>query len=92
MLPIPIDRLPDSFPDRVPNPKFQIGDRVQWNALPTQDFGTITGIQYAPAPHLQAWDWEYTIWLDCCSPSRPWVTIDTAWETDLEPFPSAIHP
>lgn len=64
--------------------KFQIGDRVQWQPTPTQDFGTATGMQYTPASHLGAWAWKYTIWLDAASPSHAWIKADSAWEFDLE--------
>ena len=81
--------LPAAFPRAVSQPKFQLGDRVQWQPKPTRDFGIITGIQYAPAPHLHAWAWQYVIWLDADSPSCTWVITDTAWEADLEAIPIA---
>lgn len=85
-LPLPKESLslPAAFPHTIAPPKFQLGDRVQWQPKPTRDFGIITGIQYAPAPHLQTWAWQYVIWLDADSPSRTWVIADTAWESDLE--------
>lgn len=91
MLSIPLDTLPEGFPHQISNPRFQLGDRVQWQPQPCQDFGTITGIQYAPASHLQAWAWKYIIWLDRHSPSRSWVITDTAWEIDLEPLTAVTH-
>lgn len=78
-----LDTLPADFPHQIANPKFQLGDRVQWHPYPTQDFGTVTGIQYAPASHLYGWGWRYSIWLDPHSPSYAWVKTDTAWEMDL---------
>ncbi len=89
---IPLDDLPQDFPHHTPSPKFQIGDRVQWHPQPTQDFGTVTGIQYAPAPHLHHWTWKYSIWLDRHSPSRLWVKTDTAWEMDLKFLPIVPQP
>ncbi len=89
---IPLDDLPKDFPHHIPTPRFQLGDRVQWQPQPTQDFGTVTGIQYVPAPHLQTWAWKYIIWLDRHSPSRLWILTDTAWETDLEVLPATAHP
>lgn len=89
---IPLNALPADFPDHLPAPNFQIGERVQWRPQPTLDFGTITGLQYAPAHHIQTWAWKYIIWLDCHSPSRLWITTDTAWETDLEPLTTGTHP
>ncbi|HEY9626100.1 MAG TPA: hypothetical protein V6C84_02255 [Coleofasciculaceae cyanobacterium] len=92
MFPITIDALPENFPGYTPTPKFQIGDRVCWYPLPAQDFGIITGLEYAPAAHLQSWAWKYIIWLDRHSPSRLWVITDTAWETDLESLAAVTHP
>jgi hypothetical protein len=69
-------------------PRFKIGDYVQWQALPTRDFGIIIGLQYAPLAHLQQWDWQYVIWLDSYSPSHRWIQSDIAWEISLEPIPS----
>lgn len=92
MLPIHLNILPKGFPNRVPPPKFQMGARVRWRPQPTEDFGTITGIQYAPAQHLQTWAWKYTVWFDLQSPSRLWLMSDTAWEFDLEALPTVPHP
>ena len=78
--------LPKNFPTEIPEPQFQVGACVCWQPLPSQDFGIVTGLQYAPAEHLQAWHWRYVIWLDADSPSRRWTLSDTAWEEDLEPF------
>lgn len=83
----PLDDLPQGFPRHIPNPKFQIGERVQWQPQPSSDFGTITGLQYAPIHAPYRWGWKYTIWLDRHSPSRLWITTDTAWEIDLEFLP-----
>lgn len=78
------DNLPQDFPVTVPPPKFQIGDRVRWQPQPTEDFGTITGLHYAPAQHLESWAWKYTVWLALSSPSQGWISSDSAWEPDLE--------
>lgn len=86
---IPLNALPADFPHQISTPKFQIGDRVRWQPQPTEDFGTVTGIQFAPAQHLQTWTWKYTVWLDLQSPSRLWLVSDTAWETDLEAIPAS---
>lgn len=85
------DTLPADFPQHIPKPRFYIGDYVQWKPLPVQDFGIVTGIQYAPAIHLEAWAWQYTIWLDGDSPSHAWILSDIAWELDLEPIPVLPH-
>lgn len=76
--------LPCSFPKGVSNPKFKIGDRVRFVPMSAEDHGTIVGLQYAPAEHLQDWAWRYSIWLDPQSLSRAWVGSDLAWEDDLE--------
>jgi hypothetical protein len=83
--------LPLDFPASIPEAKFQVGDRVCWQPCPTQDFGTITGLEYAPTFLPGVWRWKYTIWLDLGSPSRAWTLRDTAWEGDLEPI-SALSP
>ena len=76
--------LPNDFPAQTPAPKFQLGDRVRFIPLPAKDYGIIVGLQYAPAEHLQGWEWRYTIWLDPQSPSRAWTDSDLAWEADLQ--------
>jgi len=79
--------LPKGFPATVPSPKFQIGDYVRWQPQPTEDFGIITGLHYAPAQPLQSWVWKYTVWLAPSSPSQHWIRSDMAWESDLELVP-----
>ncbi|MBD2001420.1 hypothetical protein H6G00_33310 [Leptolyngbya sp. FACHB-541] len=76
--------LPEGFPKSTQVPKFSLGDRVQWHPLPSRDFGTITGLLYAPTQQTQSWQWQYTVWLDPQSPSRIWTQSDVAWEEDLE--------
>ncbi len=76
--------LPTSFPDSVVQPRFTIGDRVRFVPMPAEDFGIITGLQCAPAEHLQDWAWGYIVWLDAQSPSHQWACSDFAWEDDLE--------
>ncbi|WP_179228650.1 hypothetical protein [Leptolyngbya ohadii] len=76
--------LPGNFPGSLPTPRFQIGDRVRWHPIPAEDFGVIVGLNYAPAPHLTEWHWQYLVWLDADSPSRAWMNSEVAWEADLE--------
>lgn len=76
--------LPKKFPDEIGQPKFAVGDRVCFVPMPAEDYGIVTGIQYAPAEHLQDWAWRYTIWLDPQSPSHAWTLSDFAWEADLQ--------
>ncbi|HEY9626473.1 MAG TPA: hypothetical protein V6C84_04160 [Coleofasciculaceae cyanobacterium] len=78
-----VNPLIEGFPNYIPDPKLKIGDRVCWHPLPAQDFGIITGLEYAPAEHLQSWSWKYVVWLDPQSPSREWTQQDSAWEDDL---------
>lgn len=76
--------LPNDFLVQTLAPKYAIGDRVRFLLMPAEDFGTVTGFQYAPAEHLQDWAWRYTIWLDPQSPSYAWTPSDLAWEADLQ--------
>ena len=71
--------LPGGFPNNTPSPRFQLGDRV----LLTPDFGTVTGMEYAPSKHLKGWGWRYIILFDRQSPSCGWIGSDLAWEDDL---------
>jgi hypothetical protein len=76
--------LLQGFPPAISQPQFKIGDQVCWHPFPTSDFGMITGLEFAPAKHLQSWEWRYTIWLDPRSPSYGWIYTDIAWEQDLK--------
>lgn len=76
--------LPQTFPRQTQPPKFSLGDRVRFVPMPAEDFGIITGLQFAPAEHLHDWAWRYVVWLDDHSPSREWTCSDLAWEDDLQ--------
>jgi len=76
--------LPPGFPQTASAPKFHLGDRVRFIPMPIEDYGIVTGFQYAPAEHLQDWAWRYTLWLDPQSPSCAWTPSDLAWEDDLQ--------
>lgn len=67
-------------------PKFHLGNRVRWKPMPSTDWGTISGLQYAWANHLSQWQWKYLVWLDPDSPSRAWTPSDWGWQDDLEPL------
>lgn len=83
--------LPQNFPLQTPSPKFQLGDHVRFVPMPAEDYGTIVGIQFTLAEHLQDWVWRYVIWLDDQSPSRQWTRTDLAWEDDLQLlFPAPV--
>jgi len=75
--------LPEGFPVDTPSPRFAVGMRASWQPLPSQDFGIITGMEYAPMPDFDGWGWRYTVWLDARSPSAQWIPSDLAWEEDL---------
>ena len=75
--------LPKQFPASLPPPHFGIGDRVCWHPLPTQEFGVITGLEYAPTEHLSDWSWKYVVRIDPRSASHEWTHQDSAWEDDL---------
>ena len=78
--------LPKGFPNNAPPPKFRLGDRV----LLIPDFGTVTGMEYAPAKHLKSWGWRYIILFDLRSPSYGWIGSDLAWEDDLRILAPAL--
>ncbi len=78
--------LPEGFPNNAPPPKFRLGNRV----LLTPDFGTVTGMEYAPAQHLKGWGWRYIILFDRQSPSHQWIDSDLAWEDDLQSLAPAL--
>ncbi len=84
MLPESLIVLPVGFPQVSFLPRFQLGDRVRFVPIPAEDFGIITGLQFAPAEHLQDWAWRYVVWLDDQSPSRAWTCSDLAREDDLQ--------
>jgi hypothetical protein len=80
----PSTPLPENFPSGIAPPKFQIGDRVRWHPIPDEEFGVVTGFEYAPAEHLQHWYWQYVVRLDPASPSSSRIVAETAWENDIE--------
>ena len=89
MLPEPFLTPPEEFPQTSALPKFRLGDRVRFVPLPAEDYGTIIGLQLAPAEHLQGWGWRYSLWLDPQSPSSTWTCSDLGWEDDLQLLTSA---
>ena len=77
--------LPENFPEGV-TPCYAEGDRIRWRTLTnTTDWGIAIGRFYAYARHRCQWAVCYLVKLDRNSPSAAWVTVDTAWEDDLEP-------
>ncbi|MBD3886820.1 hypothetical protein IFO70_34855 [Phormidium tenue FACHB-886] len=63
--------------------KFNIGDRVRWFRVPTQDFGVVVERFYGPEGSVQALGWHYTVQLDVDSPSFAHCKTDCGFEDDL---------
>lgn len=88
---IPSIVLPDEVPDALPEPKFQLGQRVRWNCVPSQDFGRILGIIFASEGSVRATGYHYAIALDESSPSfADGITSDWGFEDDLELVDGAV--
>lgn len=82
---IPSVVLPDEVPDALPEPKFQLGQHVRWNYVPSQDFGRILGIIFASEGSVRATGYHYAIALDAASPSySDGILSDWGFEEDLE--------
>ena len=79
--------LPEDFPESLPPFSFKLGDRVRWKPMPSTDWGTIAGMEYAIHPLRNSWQPRYKVHLDLDSPSKAWIDSDWAWEWDLEPEP-----
>lgn len=75
--------LPDALPPTMPMPLHFIGDRVLYQGLSSHESGVVVGMEYAPAQHRQGWQWRYQIYLDSSSPSKAWISLETAWEDDV---------
>ncbi len=76
--------LPEDFPKSLPPFSFKLGDRVRWKPMPSTDWGTIAGMEYAIHQPRNSWQPRYKVHLDSDSPSRAWIVEDWAWEWDLE--------
>ena len=63
--------------------KFNLGDRVYWFRVPSQDFGTVLDCFYGAEGSVQALGWHYTIQLDPDSPSFDHCKFDYGFEDDL---------
>ena len=90
---IPPVTLPKQTPDPLPEPRFQLGQHVQWSGVPSRDFGRILGITFGTEGSVQATGYHYEIALDPSSPSfADGITSDWGFEDDLElvtPNPTA---
>jgi len=63
--------------------RFNLGDRVYWFCVPTQDFGIVVDRFYGTEGSVQALGWHYTIQLDPNSSSFGHCKIDCGFEADL---------
>lgn len=83
--------LPEVVPDALPQPKFQLGEWVRWQAVPNADFGRVIGLLYSYETAHQIDGLHYLILLDPQSPSRSICLHDFAFEDDLERFEHPLH-
>ena len=65
------------------SPRFNLGDRVYWFRVPTQDFGVVVERSYGAEGSVQALGWHYTIQLSPGSPSFTYCKTDVGFEDDL---------
>lgn len=82
--PIPHIVLPETIPAEMPQPKFRLGECVNWYQVPNPDFGRIIGVIYTHEASCQITGLHYLILLDENSPSRSICTHDFAFEDDIE--------
>jgi hypothetical protein len=76
--------------ESLPTPKFQLGQSVKWNCVPTADFGQIIGVVFASEASICAIGFHYAIALDSTSPSfANGITSDWAFEDDLALYVSS---
>jgi hypothetical protein len=87
-LSIPPVVLPEQMPQRLPAPKFQLGQTVKWACVPTGDYGRVVGVVYGNEGSVRETGFHYAIQLDLNSPSYADGTrSDWAFEEDLELLP-----
>lgn len=67
----------------LPIPKFDLGDRVYWFRVATQDFGVVLERFYGTEGSVEGLGWHYTIRLDPDSPSFKYCKTDDGFEADL---------
>jgi hypothetical protein len=68
----------------LPIPKFNLGDRVRWFRVPTQDFGVVADRFYGTEGSVQATGWHYLVELAPQSPSFSHCKEDYGFEDDLQ--------
>lgn len=81
----------DSPPERLPAPKFQLGQQVLWAQVPTHGHGTIVGIVFASSVSVSGTGYHYAVQFDAVSPSRADCPGDWAFEPDLELLETHVH-
>lgn len=74
----------ESLSERLPTPKFELGQTVAWANVETRGFGKIIGIVFARAASVEAIGFHYAIELDSQSPSCDDCAADWGFEQDLE--------
>ena len=83
----PFQVLPTLISEELLNPllppRFNVGNRVCWFRVPTQDFGIVVDRFYGIEGSVQASGWHYTIQLDPNSPSFAHCKTDCGFEDDL---------
>lgn len=88
----PLDLPPFSLlstadcPAQLPQPKYRLGESVQWTQVPNPDFGRIIGVVYTQEASCQITGLHYLILLSENSPSHSICTHDFAVEDDIEPL------
>lgn len=83
--------LPEPFPEHLPAPKFQIGQKVLWAQVSSHGFGEVIGIIFASSISVRATGYHYAVRLDPSSPSRTDHVADWAFEEDLELIETHAH-
>lgn len=64
--------------------KFNVGDRVRWFRVATQDFGTVVNRFFGAESSVRAIGWHYQVQLHPDSPSFAHCREDYGLEDDLE--------
>lgn len=81
----------DPSPERLPTPKFQLGQQVLWAQVPTHGHGTIVGVVFASSVSVGGTGYHYAVQFDAASPSRADCPGDWAFERDLELLETHTH-
>jgi hypothetical protein len=84
LLQLPPIALPEQIPLILPQPKFQVGEFVRWQAVVEPDFGRVIGVIFSHEATHQVTGLHYLVLLDRQSPSYEFCIHDFAFEEDLE--------